>query len=348
MDSKRKSEVLVGIALCSNSGDRFAELDAAIAYLRSLSIDGEIREASRVGSEPVDCPPGTPPFLNTVAEIRVDPALLTPHKLRQKLQDFEISRGRVPEIHAPRPIDLDLIYYGTLKLEEADLVLPHPKARFRPFVAGPLSDLRPDMILPGHGVSPLLSRRHLAVGLILVVGIALLAWVGNGLGSLLHVAKARDRLNEYLESCPPQQVRISVVFTGPNGDQLVNVENTIDFVAANITHAGHVEFVHPLHSYLVRYMPPQYVNFSDPSFLRGDQPERIKWYLGLMTPPSDSTLEPFRDRFHIAFWKDNHLCVYHFSREETAKVQAVLRAAQLDVVLELWNDRTQNAPSGDN
>ncbi len=144
--------VPVGIALGSNLGDSAAELDAGIAFLRSLSMNGEVREAPRLLTEPVDCPPGSPPFLNTVAEIQLDPALLSPRELMQKLQAFEASRGRpsIREVNAPRPLDLDIIYYGDLVLNEPDLIIPHPRAHLRGFVMEPLSRLRPDLILPGQ------------------------------------------------------------------------------------------------------------------------------------------------------------------------------------------------------
>ena len=140
--------VPVGIALGSNLGDSSAELDAGIAFLRSLSVNDELREAPRIVTEPVDCPPGSPPFLNSMAEIKLDPSVLPPRELMQKLQAFELSRGRlaVRAVNAPRPLDLDIIYYGDLVLNEPDLIIPHPRAHLRQFVLEPLSHLRPGFI----------------------------------------------------------------------------------------------------------------------------------------------------------------------------------------------------------
>jgi 2-amino-4-hydroxy-6-hydroxymethyldihydropteridine diphosphokinase len=146
------SLVPVGIALGSNLGDRCSELDAGIAFLRSFSVDGKIQEAPRLETAPVDCPPGSPPFLNTVAEIRIDTEMLPPLALLGKLQGFEKERGRSAErdVNAPRPLDLDIIYYACLVINEPGLIIPHPRAHLRRFVLEPLSHLRPDLVLPGQ------------------------------------------------------------------------------------------------------------------------------------------------------------------------------------------------------
>jgi 2-amino-4-hydroxy-6-hydroxymethyldihydropteridine diphosphokinase len=152
----------VGIALGSNLGDRAAELDAGIFFLRDLSVDDKVRESPRLETVPVDCPPGSPPFLNAVAEIRIDTDILPPRALLEKLQAFERERGRaiVRAINAPRPLDLDIIYYACVENREQDLIIPHPRAHLRRFVLEPLSHMRPDLVLPGQtkSVSELLAE----------------------------------------------------------------------------------------------------------------------------------------------------------------------------------------------
>jgi 2-amino-4-hydroxy-6-hydroxymethyldihydropteridine diphosphokinase len=145
-------DVLVGIALGSNMGDRSAELDAGISFLRFLSTNHEVRESPRIETSPVDCPPGSPAFLNSVAEIEVDTVLLPPLNLLGCLQEFEIERGRSPlrDVNAPRPLDLDIVYYGIEQFDQMGLTIPHPRAITRRFVLEPLSHLRPDLILPGQ------------------------------------------------------------------------------------------------------------------------------------------------------------------------------------------------------
>jgi 2-amino-4-hydroxy-6-hydroxymethyldihydropteridine diphosphokinase len=143
----------VGIALGSNVGDRAAEIAAGFSFVQALSADGAIRRSTIIETAPVDCPPGSAPFLNAVAEIEVDPARLSATALHARLKRFELERGRPLEHprNAPRPLDLDLIYFGDLVLETPGLILPHPRAAQRLFVLAPLAELRPDLLLPGQG-----------------------------------------------------------------------------------------------------------------------------------------------------------------------------------------------------
>ena len=144
--------VPVGIALGSNLGNREAELDAGIAYLRLIAYDREVLEGPRIETEPDNCPPGSPSFLNTVAEIRVESMEFPPLNLLGALEDFEIERGRSPirERNSPRPLDLDIIYYGNYEYDQMGLIIPHCRAHQRRFVLEPLADLRPNLILPGQ------------------------------------------------------------------------------------------------------------------------------------------------------------------------------------------------------
>jgi 2-amino-4-hydroxy-6-hydroxymethyldihydropteridine diphosphokinase len=144
--------VSVGVALGSNLGSREAELEAGVSFLRLLAIDGQARESRRIETAPVDCPPGSPPFLNMVVEIELDSTAMPPRELLEKFQAFERGRGRPGgrEINAPRPFDLDLLYYGDLACEEPGLIVPHPRAAQRKFVLEPLAELRPDLVLPGQ------------------------------------------------------------------------------------------------------------------------------------------------------------------------------------------------------
>ncbi len=145
-------DVLVGIALGSNMGNRRAELDAGICFLRVLATNHEVRESPRIETAPVNCPPGSPPFLNSIAELEIDSVMYPPLNLFGCLEEFEIERGRCPlrEVNSPRPLDLDIIYYGVEKFDQMGLIIPHPRAHARRFVLEPLSHLRPDLVLPGQ------------------------------------------------------------------------------------------------------------------------------------------------------------------------------------------------------
>jgi 2-amino-4-hydroxy-6-hydroxymethyldihydropteridine diphosphokinase len=142
----------VGIALGSNLGDRQAELDSGVVFLRALSCNGIVRESTRIETLPVDCPPGSDSFLNAVAEIELDPAVLPPLELLARLQDFERRRGR-PREHgrnSPRSLDLDILYYGEVVSRTRELTIPHPRLAERLFVLEPLAQLRPDLVLAGQ------------------------------------------------------------------------------------------------------------------------------------------------------------------------------------------------------
>ncbi len=138
------------VALGSNLGDRLATLQAACRELEVFSSK-PLRKSTVYETSPVDCPPGSPKFLNAVVELDVDEHT-SPLALLRKLQGIETKLGRKPKkIHnEPRPVDLDLIYCGALRVDTPELVVPHPRAHLRRFVLQPLADLSPDLILPGQ------------------------------------------------------------------------------------------------------------------------------------------------------------------------------------------------------
>jgi 2-amino-4-hydroxy-6-hydroxymethyldihydropteridine diphosphokinase len=72
--------------------------------------------------------------------------------LLDHLQAIERAHGRErPWPNAPRTLDLDLLMHGDSTLNDARLVLPHPRLHLRAFVLAPLSELRADLVVPGHG-----------------------------------------------------------------------------------------------------------------------------------------------------------------------------------------------------
>jgi 2-amino-4-hydroxy-6-hydroxymethyldihydropteridine diphosphokinase len=138
-----------GIALGSNLGDRLAHLVQGRDLLFSLHEGAAPAACSRVyQTEPVDCPPGSAPFLNAVVEIRTS---LNPDRLLRQLirLESELGRSATRGRNTPRPLDLDILYSGELVADTPTLVLPHPRMAARRFVLQPLADVRPDFILPG-------------------------------------------------------------------------------------------------------------------------------------------------------------------------------------------------------
>jgi 2-amino-4-hydroxy-6-hydroxymethyldihydropteridine diphosphokinase len=140
------------VALGSNLGDSPAILRRGIDRLRPLS-DHPLRVSSFYQSSPVDCPPGSPDFVNAVVAFHPCPKE-TPESLLARLQALEAEFGRQPGKmrNAPRPLDLDLIAFGAETRQSAKLTLPHPRAMSRRFVLEPLAEVAPDLILPGATV----------------------------------------------------------------------------------------------------------------------------------------------------------------------------------------------------
>ncbi|MBU6410452.1 MAG: 2-amino-4-hydroxy-6-hydroxymethyldihydropteridine diphosphokinase [Verrucomicrobiota bacterium] len=140
---------MVFVALGSNSGDSQRIILETMARLQNFS-SWPILKSSLWRTSPVDCPPGSPTFVNAVVglEPRSDE---TPESLLAKLRELEREFGRAPKKipNEPRPLDLDLISFGTEMRRTPELMLPHPRAHLRRFVLQPLSEIAPDLILPG-------------------------------------------------------------------------------------------------------------------------------------------------------------------------------------------------------
>ena len=138
------------VALGSNLGDSSRILRAAMEQLQRLSA-APLLKSSLWQTSPVDCPPGSPPFVNAVVAL-IPGRRETPEGLLAKLQAIETDFGRRPKVilNEPRPLDLDLIAFGQETRSTPELTLPHPRAHLRRFVLQPLSEIAPDYILPGQ------------------------------------------------------------------------------------------------------------------------------------------------------------------------------------------------------
>jgi 2-amino-4-hydroxy-6-hydroxymethyldihydropteridine diphosphokinase len=136
------------IGLGSNLGDREAMIRLAIDDLARLPETTLAKASSLYDTEPageVD----QPNFLNAVAAIDTQ---LTARQLLWNLQLIEKRLGRVrTQKWGPRTIDLDLLLYGSLILEEPDLRVPHPELLRRSFVLVPLVEIEPLLVHPATG-----------------------------------------------------------------------------------------------------------------------------------------------------------------------------------------------------
>jgi 2-amino-4-hydroxy-6-hydroxymethyldihydropteridine diphosphokinase len=140
----------VFIALGSNLGDSVALVREAMTRLAAFA-DAPLRCSSLWQTEPVDCPPGSPPFINAVVELEPRPGE-RPESLLARLQQLEQEFGRRPKrrLNEPRPLDLDLLAFGAERRHTPNLVLPHPRAHQRRFVLAPWAEIAPSFAIPGQ------------------------------------------------------------------------------------------------------------------------------------------------------------------------------------------------------
>jgi 2-amino-4-hydroxy-6-hydroxymethyldihydropteridine diphosphokinase len=138
------------IGLGSNLGDRETTLRAAVGRLGGLA-ETEVRGVSTFRhTEPVGYV-DQPRFLNAAVELET---ALSPRALLAALleleRDFGRDRGASPP-QGPRTLDLDLLVYGDLTIDEPGLEVPHPRLHERSFVLEPLAELDPALVVPGQG-----------------------------------------------------------------------------------------------------------------------------------------------------------------------------------------------------
>jgi 2-amino-4-hydroxy-6-hydroxymethyldihydropteridine diphosphokinase len=150
---------LVFVALGSNLGDSRRITLEAMARLQKIS-DRPLLKSSLWQTTPVNCPPNSPLFVNAVVGFTPQKNE-APESLLQKLHALEQEFGRRPKmvLNEPRALDLDLIAFGRETRNSPELILPHPRAHLRRFVLQPLSEIAPNLILPGQSktISQLLA-----------------------------------------------------------------------------------------------------------------------------------------------------------------------------------------------
>lgn len=139
---------IIYLALGTNLGDRFANLQAAIAVLpptiRVLN-QSPVYETLPWGLT------AQPAFLNMVLKGQT---ALAPVELLKRLKLLETELGRLPTVRwGPRRIDMDILFYDKLILDTPELTIPHPRLHERAFVLVPLADLEPDLVHPVLGAT---------------------------------------------------------------------------------------------------------------------------------------------------------------------------------------------------
>jgi 2-amino-4-hydroxy-6-hydroxymethyldihydropteridine diphosphokinase len=131
------------IGLGSNLGDREHNIHTAVRKMKSL-MHTKVRRISSVIETLPQGGPAQGLYLNAVAEIETG---LDPYRLLVELQSIEMVLGRVRTVlNGPRTIDLDILTYGDICIEEEALCIPHPRMLEREFVLIPLQEIAPGVI----------------------------------------------------------------------------------------------------------------------------------------------------------------------------------------------------------
>jgi len=144
---------LAYVGLGANLGEPRRQLQAALQEMNALPESRVTTISAFYRSSPIGNL-DQPDFLNAVAEL--DTALSV-DQLLAELQRIEQGQGRErPFPGAPRRLDLDLLLYGDTIAATPRLTLPHPRMHERAFVLEPLTEIAPDIAIPGRGAARVL------------------------------------------------------------------------------------------------------------------------------------------------------------------------------------------------
>ncbi|MCX7097603.1 MAG: 2-amino-4-hydroxy-6-hydroxymethyldihydropteridine diphosphokinase [Methylococcales bacterium] len=157
MNQSDSIPVTAYLGLGSNLAEPVTQIKSARLAIANLLGVREISFSSLYQSVPMG-PQDQPDYINAVMGITTE---LAPHALLQALQAIETGQGRIRrgERWGARTLDLDILIYGDQMLDFPDLTVPHPGLAERAFVLYPLSEIAPDIIIPGKGaISGLLAK----------------------------------------------------------------------------------------------------------------------------------------------------------------------------------------------
>jgi 2-amino-4-hydroxy-6-hydroxymethyldihydropteridine diphosphokinase len=151
------------VALGANLGDAVAALQQAAKSLNGLPLTQVHQASSLYRTAPLDTDAGRevampgPEYFNAVVELHTG---LTAPALLDHLQQIEQQAGRERAFrNAPRTLDLDLLLYGSARVDSERLTLPHPRMGQRAFVLVPLAEIAPDLVC----AEQLMAVRHQAI-----------------------------------------------------------------------------------------------------------------------------------------------------------------------------------------
>ena len=144
--AQQSTPITIYLGLGSNMGGRCNNLESALDALASkvkVQVVSSIYDTTPVGNT------HQPRFLNLVCAAGTS---LSPANLLNFVKQIEKKMGRKPgPVNSPRPIDIDILFYGNQVIAETALMIPHPKLAERAFVLVPLTEIAPDFIHPLTG-----------------------------------------------------------------------------------------------------------------------------------------------------------------------------------------------------
>lgn len=136
------------VALGANLNNPTEQIETAIQELDHLP-GTQMTERSGLYASQAAGYADQPDYVNAVVQLQT---WLSPRDLLDSLLDIEHRHGRERSFrNAPRTLDLDILLYDALRVDQPGLHIPHPRMHERAFVLLPLAEIAPDIILPGHG-----------------------------------------------------------------------------------------------------------------------------------------------------------------------------------------------------
>ncbi len=143
------------IAIGSNLNGPIKQLNKAVEHLKNHPEITIVNVSSFYVTKPVGIE-NQPDFINAVIEIKYGHGA---HKLIDELLNIELLFGRIrAEKNGPRIIDLDILLFGDLEINDSDLTIPHPRMMERVFVLLPLAEIAPTIMVNGTPIQIALKK----------------------------------------------------------------------------------------------------------------------------------------------------------------------------------------------
>jgi len=146
----------VYLCLGTNLGDRKANIDTALIQLKAYDIR-ILKTSSIYETEPVGYK-GQPDFYNICLKAETQ---LSPHELLKAVKSIETQMGRKKTVkNGPRIIDIDILFYRNIILNDKELTIPHSGIETRRFVLEPLCEIAEELIhpVPAKTIKELLNK----------------------------------------------------------------------------------------------------------------------------------------------------------------------------------------------